>query len=205
MNASFARLALAAAVFACGAASAQTVAGQPYNRAAADRTSYIPYTTNGYVGAAIGQSKYDLSSGTGNFRFDDTDTAGKIYGGGRFNQNFGLEIGYVNMGRADRAGGRTKAQGIDLAVVGRAPLGDRFDVFGKLGTTYGWTRTSSVAGSGVQGGKDNGFGVLYGVGASYYFTPQLAGVIEVESRDFHFAGTGRDSVRATTVGLRYNY
>lgn len=185
---------------ACGSAFAQA-----YNTASTDRASYIPYTTAGYVGIAAGQSKYKVGNGNGIYGSDDKDTAVKIYGGGMFNQNLGVELGYINFGEIDRGGGNTKAQGLNLSLVAKAPLGDRFDVYGKVGTTYGWTKTSSAADSGVQGGKDHGFGVSYGVGASYYFTPQIAGTVEYEKHDLKFAGTGRDYVDLVTVGLRYNY
>jgi len=187
---------------ACGSAMAQSAA---YNTASANRVSYLPYTSAGYVGVAVGQSKYKVGNGTGLYSSDDKDTAFKLYGGGMFNQNFGLELGYVNFGEIDRAGGNTKAHGLNLSLVGKAPVGDRFDVFGKLGTTYGWTRTSSAAGSGVRGGKEDGFGVSYGVGASYYFTPQVAATLEWERHDMKFAGTGRDGIQAVTVGLKYQY
>lgn len=189
------------AVGAACAVQAQTgVYGQTANRA-----SLIPGTSNGWVGISLGRSTYNLDQGVGAYNFDDTDTAFKLSTGAMMNPNFGVELGYNHMGKTNRAGGTTKAQGVDLAAIAKAPLGNSFDIFGKLGTTYGFTRTSSAVGSGVQGGKENGFGLLYGVGASYYFTPQVAAVLELESRDFRFAGTGRDSVRATTVGLQYRY
>jgi OOP family OmpA-OmpF porin len=200
-----ARTATAAASLAL-LATAALAQNQPYNTAASSRDSGLPYLKGGYIGGSLGRSKYDLSNnGTGPFGSDDHDTAAKIYGGGMFNQNFGLELGYIHFGEIDRAGGSTRAQGLNLSLVGKAPLGDRFDVFGKLGTTYGWTRTSTAVASGLPGGKENGFGVSYGVGGSYYFTPQLAGVLEWESHDLKFAGTGRDQIKAVTVGLRYNY
>ncbi|QHJ01659.1 outer membrane beta-barrel protein [Xylophilus rhododendri] len=186
---------------ACGSAMAQSA----YNTASTDRASYIPYTSAGYVGIAAGQSKYKVGNGNNSFGYDNKDTAFKLYGGGMFNQNLGLELGYVNFGEITRGGGDTKAQGLNLSLLAKAPLGDRFDVFGKVGTTYGWTKTSSNAASGVPGGKENGFGVSYGVGASYYFTPQVAATLEYESHDLKFAGTGKDRVELVTVGLRYNY
>ena len=200
---SLGKSALCAALLAasCGGAFAQA-----YNTASTTRASYIPYTTAGYVGLSVGQSKYKVDAGNvGGFNYDDKDTAFKLYGGGMFNQNFGMELGYVNFGEIDRAGGTTEAHGLNLSLVAKAPIGDRFDVFGKVGTTYGWTKTSSVAGTGVAGGKDNGFGVSYGIGASYYFTPQVAATLEYESHDFKFAGDRKDRVQAVTVGMRYNY
>lgn len=187
-------------VFAFSAAQAQM---RPYPGTTG--TGLIPGTSSGWVGINLGRSKYDLDNGTNLYSSDDTDTAFSISTGAMINPNFGVELGYNHMGKIDRAGGTTKAQGIDLAGVAKAPIGAGFGLFGKLGTTYGWTRTSTGFGSGIDGGKENGFGLLYGVGASYDFTPQLSAVLEFDSRDYRFAGTGRDAVRATTVGLQYKY
>lgn len=186
---------------ACGAAAveAQTTSS---NRVS-DR-SFVPGTQEGYVGLSGGQSKYDLRSGTGGFAFDDSDTAWKVYSGGYFNRNFGVELGYLNMGKAERIGGSTKAQGLNLSLVGRAPLSEQFDVFGKLGTTYGRTRTSGNSGLGVATGKDDGFGLSYGAGVRWAFNPQWAAVLEWERHRLHFAD-GNSDVDMTTVGVQYRF
>ncbi len=90
----------------------------------------------------------------------------------------GVELGYLNAGKARRLGGDTEAHGFNLSLVGRAPVNEQFDLFGKVGTTYGRTRTSGASGLGVQTGKEDGFGMSYGVGARWAFTPQWAAVIE---------------------------
>ena len=202
MNASL-RLIPCLVALACvaGTAHAQTrttSAGTPTQR------SYLPGTTEGYVGLNVGQSKYDLRSGTGGFGFDDNDTGFKIYTGGYFHPNLGVEIGYLNMGSADRIGGRTKAQGVNLSLIGRAPLSEQFDVFGKVGTTYGRTRTNGFQGFDVATGKDDGFGLSYGLGVRWNFTPQWSAVLEWERHRFHFAD-GRNDVDLTSVGVQYRF
>lgn len=192
-------LAIAGACAAAGA-HAQTTG----RMAGADGQSFIPGTSEGYVGLSVGRSKYDLSSGTGGYSYDDSDTGLKLYTGAYFHPNFGVELGYLNMGKVGRAGGETKAQGINLSLVGRAPVSDQFDVFGKVGTTYGRTRTSTALGSGIQGGKDDGFGLSYGLGVRWAFNPQWAAVLEWESHKFHFAD-GNEQIKLTTVGVQYRY
>lgn len=188
---------------ACGATAATA---QTSNRSGtmAQRSSFIPYTQQGYIGLSAGQSKYDLNSGIGGFDFDDTGTATKIYAGGYFNPNFGLEFGYLNFGKAHRLGGSTKAQGFNLSLVGRVPLNEQFDVFGKVGSTYARTRTSGFSGLGVQTGKDNGFGLSYGLGARWAFSPQWAAVVEWERHRLHFAD-GKSNTNMTTLGVQYRY
>ena len=82
----------------------------------ATNTSAIPFTQQGYVGLNMGQSKYSLNSGTGGFGVDDSGTAAKLYAGGYFHPNVGLEFGYLNFGNAERLGGKTKAQGLNLSL-----------------------------------------------------------------------------------------
>lgn len=172
--------------------------------ALADRSSLVPYTQDGYVGISGGSSKYDLNTGPAGFASDDSDTALKLYTGGFFHPNLGVEFGYLNMGKAHRLGGDTKAHGFNLSLVGRAPLTEQFDIFAKLGTTYGRTRTSGVFGTGVQTGKEDGFGLSYGLGARWAFTPQWAAVVEWENHKFKFSD-GNENVKLTTVGLQYRF
>jgi OOP family OmpA-OmpF porin len=96
--------------------------------------SLIPYSTGGYVGINAGQPKYDTPCVAG-FSCTNHTTAFKLYTGGMFNPYVGGELAYVDMGRVQRADGRTSAHGINLSVVGRMPLGG-FNLFGKVGTTY---------------------------------------------------------------------
>ena len=188
---------------ACGAT---TAVAQTSNRSGsmAERSSFIPYTSQGYIGLNLGQSKYSLNSGLGGFNVDDTGTAAKIYAGGQVNSNFGVEFGYLNFGKAERLGGSTKAQGFNLSLVGRLPLNELFDVFGKVGTTYSRTRTNGFSGLGVQTGKDNGFGISYGAGARWTFSEQWAAVLEWERHRLHFAD-GKSHTNMTTVGIQYRY
>ena len=48
-------------------------------------------------------------------------------------------------------------------------------------------------------------GLSLGAGLTWDFTPNLSAVLEWDRYDFRFAGTGRDAVHATSVGLQYRY
>ena len=187
-------------VAACAATGvqAQTKASQ------SQRDSFIPYTQQGYLGLSGGRSNYDLNAGPSGLGFDDSDSAWKLTTGGYFHPNAGVELSYLNAGKAHRLGGTTKAQGINLSLVGRAPLNEQFDLFGKVGTTYGRTRTSGFSGLGVATGKDSGFGLSYGVGARWNFNQQWAAVVEWERHKFHFSDEN-SGVKMTTLGVQYKY
>jgi OmpA-OmpF porin, OOP family len=159
----------------------------------------------GYLGLSLGRSSYSVSCGITALACDDKDRAVRLYAGTMVGNFWGVELGYLDMGRMARGGGDTRARGLNLSLVGKAPLPRSFGVFGRIGTTYGRTETSALAGSGIATGTERGFGLSYGAGLSYEFTPRLSATVEWESNDFRFAGGGRDPVRSTSLGLQYRY
>ncbi len=194
-------LAAAASLFLGSAAYGQTAGA-----ADSPRSSWWPAAGRSYLGLNLGRSQYNVPCGTGvSLLCNDTDRSVQLYAGTAVADFWGVELGYLNMGRIDRAGGTTRAQGLNLSLVGKAPLGRSFGVFGKVGTTYGRTETSALAGSGIAAGTDRGFGLSYGAGVSYDFTPRLSATLQWDSNDFRFAGSGRDAVRSTSLGLQYRY
>lgn len=169
------------------------------------RTSWLPSAGRSYIGLNLGRSSYSLPCGSTALLCDDSDRSVHLYAGTMVGNFWGVELGYLNMGRIARAGGDTKAQGLNLSLVGKAPLARSFGVFGKVGTTWGRTEASTSIGSGIASGSERGFGLSYGAGVSYDFTPRLSAVLEWDSHDFRFAGSGRDPVRSTSLGLQYRY
>lgn len=189
------RLLLCTALLGCSAMGSQAQLRDP---------SLLPGVQRGYVGLSGGTAKYDLRSGTGGFGFDDSDTAIKLYTGVYVHPNLGLELAYLDMGKARRIGGSTSARGLSLSLVGRLPLTTQLDLLGKLGTLYGRTNTQGFGGYGVQPGKDSGFGLTYGAGLRWAFTPQWSAVLEWERHRLHFADRNSD-VDTTTLGVQYSY
>ena len=82
-----------------------------------------------------------------------------------------------------------------------------FSVFGKLGTTYGRTSTSTSAsaGSGIATGKDSGWGESYGLGLSADLGSNWSAVLEWQRHRFHFAGNNKEAVRTTSLGVKYRF
>jgi hypothetical protein len=191
------------AVAALTAITGAHAQGSSTSSTAGNYSWYVPGSA--YIGLNVGKSNYSLSSGAGGFASDKRDTAYNIYGGGYFNRNFGLELGYNDFGRVSRAGGNTEAEGINLSLVGRLPLSPSFSLLGKVGTIYGRTKVSSAPGSGIAAGNESGFGASYGLAAEYSFNPNWSAVLQVNRYELKFPGSGRDPVKATTVGLRYRF
>ena len=179
--------------------------GSSFGGYGSDGYSFLPYTQKGYIGINVGRPNYQTSCGNGLFTCDNSKAAVKVYTGGFFNQYLGLEVGYLNMGQSKRAGGSTRADGVNMSIVGRVPISTSFNVFAKAGATYGRTRVSSAVLSGVVQGKDRGWGGSYGAGVSFDFAPQHAVVLEWEQHSFNFVNQGRQSVRNTSVGYVYKF
>lgn len=187
------------------AASMTFAAGvQAQNRMASNQSSmYVP--GSGYVGLSVGKSDFALDNGIGIFGSDQGDTSYGIQAGGYFNNNFGIELGYTDFGTVNRAGGSTTADGVNLSLIGKMPLTPSFNLFGKVGTTYSRTEVSARPSTGIVSGSESGFGLSYGIGVEFVFTPQLSAVLQYESQDMKFAGDRDDRVANTSVGVRYRF
>ena len=54
-------------------------------------------------------------------------------------------------------------------------------------------------------GAANGFGVSYGLGVEYAFTPQWSALLQYESHKMKFAGGADERIGMTSIGVRYRY
>jgi opacity protein-like surface antigen len=188
--------AIALAALAAGGVHAQT---------ATNNYSFLAPGSS-YIGLNAGQSRFSsLDPGAGGFSADNKDTSYSVYGGSYFNRNLGVELGYTNFGQINRAGGNTKAEGFDVSLVGRLPLNDSFSLLGKVGTTYGRTTVSADPSSGLATGNESGFGLTYGIGAEYSFTPAWSAVVQYDQHDLKYVGASRERVGNTSVGVRYRF
>jgi hypothetical protein len=128
-----------------------------------------------------------------------------VYTGGLVNEWFGVELGYMNTGKAHRAGGDTSAQGVNMSLVARAPMGP-VNVFAKGGAIYAQTKVSSDGLSGVPSGKHSGWGGIYGAGVGFDFTPTSGVVLEWSRSELRFPGIdSRQNVDTTSVGYVHRF
>jgi opacity protein-like surface antigen len=160
---------------------------------------------NSYIDLGVGRSDFSLNNGSGGFSSDKTDTAYSLRAGSYVNNTFGLEAGYTDFGNINRAGGSTKANGLNLSLIGKFPLSEQFNILGKVGTTYSRTEVSAVPGTGVVPGSESGFELSYGLGVEFNFTPQWSAVLQYEEHKMKFAGGETDHVGNTTLSARYRF
>lgn len=194
-------------LFVAAASLAVAAGAQAQSSSSSAKTDYTLYGSgNSYIGLNAGLTDYKLNDGTGPFGSDKRTTTYNAYAGSYFREsNLGMELGYTDFGRVTRAGGTTKADGINLSLIGRIPLGSDFNLLGKVGATYARTDVSSAAGSGVTAGSESGFDVSYGVGAEYAFSRQWSGVLQYDEVYVKYAGSVRDRINVTSLGARYRY
>ncbi len=115
---------------------------------------------------------------------DDRVTAYKLFGGYQFTPNFALEGGYFNLGKigfqSTTTGGGTlngqyEIEGLNLDLVGTAPLDAGWSLFGRLGAQYANTR-SSFNGTGIPsdtGPSERQTNLKVGLGVQYEFSPSV--------------------------------
>ncbi len=164
----------------------------------------LPYQKEfwGYVGGSVGRAEYDLSC-PGGFACDDNDTGYKIYGGGTVKGIFGFELGYVDLGKAELAGGDARARGVNASLLLNAPIGTASGLHAKVGTTYGWTRTNSIA-PGVATGRERDFGLSYGLGGTLGLSRNWQLRADWDRYKFEFASGDRD-IDLYSIGLQYRF
>jgi opacity protein-like surface antigen len=161
--------------------------------------------SSGYFELGVGQSDFSLGNGIGVFGSDQGDTSYSLRGGRFYGENWGIEFGYTDFGSVSRAGGRTKAEGINVSLIGKLPINPAFNLLGKIGSTYSRTDVSSIPASGIVAGSENGFGLSYGIGLAYALTPQWSATLVYESQDMKFAGNRTERIGSTTLAARYQF
>lgn len=192
------------ATLALSTAAAMAQGSGTTTRSGAEQRYYMPYERNfwSYAGGSIGRSDYDIGC-TAGFGCDTKDTAFKAFAGGRFSQFFGVEGSYVYFGKANRGGGDTSGQGINLSLVGTLPLSQSVGLNGRVGTTYGWTKVEGSA-PGLATGRDRGFGLSYGAGINFALTRTVDLRLDWDRYRLDFK-TGRDDVDVASVGVAFKF
>ena len=167
-----------------------------------------------YIGASVGQSKArdactDLA-GTG-ISCDDKDTSFSIFGGYQINTNFGLELGYTDLGKATASGFGANAsfesKVIELVGVGTYPINPQFEIYGKLGF-FRWDLDANASGPGGSFSEsDSGTDFTFGFGVKYNFTQNVG--IRAQWQRYNDIGdeatTGTSDVDVIGVGLVYKF
>ncbi|MFL6603405.1 MAG: outer membrane beta-barrel protein [Steroidobacteraceae bacterium] len=163
-----------------------------------------------YVGIAGGRADFSEPKPTLPVSEEKQGLMGKLYGGFRFTDNFGVEVGYSRLGSFSRRlmtnGEEVRQKGIGssfyAAMTGRMPLGESFAVNCRLGLSSGkFSATGEPpAGEPVLAGTKRS--ALVGIGAEYRFSPQFS-----LNADYDYYGKLSNSVKAGALmfGARMSF
>lgn len=165
-----------------------------------------------YIGGSFGQSDYDdgnavpalITSGT----VDGSDTGFKFFGGYQFSPNLGVEVAYVDLGKATYSGtflgdsvtgGKIETTGFNVSAVGTLPVNPSFSLFAKVGL-FLWDAKASDVTAGVPfSATDDDLDVSFGIGAAYNMTSKFS--IRAEWEQFKAV----DSVSLLSIGVAYKF
>lgn len=170
---------------------------------------FFDFTLRPYVGLSLGQSTTD-SCITGTC--DDTDTAGKIYGGLEMNEYISMEVGYVDLGTVDYSApaGSRETHGMTMQMVGTYALNPNFTLLARGGLNFLNTEVNgAIAGaSGNTGDTDVVWSA--GLGAQYNFTKAVGLRLEWEryfetGSSVNNGGTGEADIDLVSVGVVYKF
>jgi len=177
--------------------------------------SQAQMTGQWYAGAGLGQSKAkDVCSFAPGISCDDTDTATKIFGGYKLNQNFAVELAYADLGKASLgipgASGDYKATTWDILAVGILPINQQFSVLGKIGVAN-WSVDANynltLAGLGSGSLSASGSDITYALGVQYDFSDKvgLRGVWQHYSNVGDDNTTGKSDVEVIGASVLFNF
>jgi OmpA-OmpF porin, OOP family len=106
-----------------------------------------------------------------------------------------MQVGRVD---GDMALRMARAQGLSLALVGKAGLFQDVGVYGRVGAVMG-------RGSGFAATPGADGGMTYGVGLSWDFSRSASAVLGFDSYDVRGTTGDLRDVRATSLGLQWRY
>ncbi len=115
-----------------------------------------------YVGLKVGRTNTSLAGLTSN-----KDTGAGIFAGVKFNQNFGFELAYTDLGKVNTLASSARLSEWDASLIGTLPLNATFSLNGRLGIAHS---KYDQAGGGI--GKRNA--ATYGINAQAEINPTFA-------------------------------
>lgn len=177
---------------------------------AAPGTNEANGATGPYVGVGLGVSRLGPRSEANGGAHGDRPEAAKLYGGYRLTDTWGVEAGWVQLGRVHNdttaADGSLvhhngDAHSLYLAGTGRVALGNGFSLTGKAGVSFGHVSAKDSGDADFRLGGSKAAPLL-GIGAEYKINRNVALTFDLDGY-----GKVSDKVKASTatMGVRYGF
>ncbi len=158
---------------------------------------------------------------------EDRDNGYKLWGGYKFNRNFGAEFSYIESGKLSLSGTGDvpcapglvcpaapalpysqliRSKGVQLVGTGSLPVTSKFGLFGKVGAVYADTENQCLVGSFSCSSSGRNADVTYGLGLSYELAKNFSVRSEWERmRLGDRARFGENDVNFFTIGAGYKF
>lgn len=149
-----------------------------------------------YIGGDVGKTSQRVDN---NAQKRSTDSY-SVFGGYRLNENFAVEAGYTDLGKANFGGVSTKNRAYSLDGIARAPLGNNFGVYGRVGVAHVQRDYSAGLGDADK------TGLKLGVGVDYALTQNVT--LRAEATRFNNMPVGNGFDKKSDrlgVGLAYQF
>lgn len=170
------------------------------------------HAAGAYIGANAGSVEHKASIDGESGK--ESKAAFKLYGGYGFNENFGIETGYVHMGKVsdsasfggDNAALSYRARAFYIAGTAALPLSQQFSLFAKAGVTANRGKIRASLNGDSESISRSNTTAMFGVGAEYSFTKNMSVVAEYENFGKVIdENEGNTKAQMISVGLRYKF
>lgn len=168
-----------------------------------------PRITAGLLGAGLATTNFDR---------DNSDTAYKLFGGYQFHPNFAVEAGYFHLGSfgftattspPGTLNGRMWVQGLNLDLVGRLPLTERWTATARVGAQHARTqsrfRSTGVVAMPSPAPNERDTDYKLGVGLQYEVNPSMFVRLDAERYRVNDAIGNRRHVDLVSVSLVFPF
>ena len=192
---------------------AQLVATAALALAGAAGTAQAKDADAWYAGVDLGAGRINLDC-AGTSSCDKTGTTSRLTLGKRLNERFSVEGSYVDL-RGVKASvsdptfgtatGKFKSNGFELAGLVHTPQSNGFAGYAKLGVaSMKSTGTVTVPGFGSDSTSERKTTPVFGLGASYQLSPQLALTAGYDWRRVSLDGE-KETAHGLTAGARFSF
>lgn len=147
--------------------------------------------TEVYGGVGVGYSTFQIDA----IDFEGADVAVRQFLGLNYGDYVGLEFGYVNFGTVDdevvldavegSINNSIESWGYELAVIGRYPINQELDAFGKVGLVR-WDSESTLENFPLAT-KQDGDDLIWGIGLDFRGSGRFHARIQADFLDIGFA------------------
>lgn len=147
-----------------------------------------------YVGGSVLSNNTTISGSSA------TTNGSKVFTGYNFNQNFGFEVGYADMGTYSASGLDLGGKLLYVDAVANFDLNDKWAMNAHLGLTS-VNATATAAGSSTS---ETDSGYKYGLGVTYAITPQVSVFGSFDQYAVKVFNLNADTT-STSIGLTYKF